>query len=61
MILISHYKMADLAIAHGFLVLVTGLMLLFVKAGLRRNIRAIHVSLGIMTSVYGLLTYLVTP
>jgi hypothetical protein len=53
--------MADIAIAHGFLVLLTGLMIMVAKSKVKRSIRAVHITLGILTSVYGLLTYLVTP
>ncbi len=60
MFMINHYKMADVAIIHGFLVLLTGLMLLTVKR-YRKSVRAIHVTLGILTSIYGLITYLFTP
>ena len=60
-LIISHYKMADIAIAHGFLVLLTGLMIMVAKSKVKRSIRAVHITLGILTSVYGLLTYLVTP
>jgi hypothetical protein len=53
--------MADVAIIHGFLVLLTGLMLLIVKSKHRKSIRTIHVTLGVLTSVYGLITYIFTP
>ena len=60
-LIISHYKMANITIAHGFLVLLTGLMLIVVKSKVKRCIRAVHITLGILTSIYGLLTYLITP
>jgi len=58
MIVVSHYKMADLSILHGSLVLLTGLILIKIK---KRSLRIVHATLGILTSIYGLITYLVTP
>lgn len=58
MIFVSHYRMADVSIIHGFLVLLTGIMLLKFK---KRSLRVFHATLGILTSIYGIITYLVTP
>jgi uncharacterized membrane protein len=56
---VNHYKMADVAIIHGLLVLITGVLL---TLRLRKRIlRLVHVTLGVLTSFYALLTYLITP
>lgn len=48
--------MADLAVIHGLFVLITGLILLLIKSKIRQSVRVIHISLGVLTSIYGLLT-----
>jgi hypothetical protein len=53
--------MADVAIIHGFFVLLTGLMLMSLKLRNRGTLRVVHAVLGVMTSFYALLTYLITP
>lgn len=63
---VNHYKVADISIYHGVLVLVTGSVLLLsrfyrIPPGTLRMVRLIHVVLGVLTSIYGLLTYLITP
>jgi len=63
---VNHCKMADLAITHGVLVLLTGIILIIVRRvqlhpNILRYLRLVHVVLGMLTSIYGLLTYLVAP
>jgi len=65
-LIVNHYKMADMAIYHGILVLLTGILLFSVRyykvsAGIVRVLRLTHVTIAILTSIYGLLTYLITP
>jgi presenilin-like A22 family membrane protease len=60
-IFVNHYRMADVAIIHGLFVLLTGLMLLSLKLRNRWILRIVHAVLGVMTSFYALLTYLITP
>lgn len=63
---VNHYRIADISIYHGVLVLATGTLLLLSRymrltPNSIRVIRLVHVVLGVLTSIYGLLTYLVTP
>ncbi len=59
--IVNHYKMADISIIHGFLVLFSGFLLILIHSKIRKYIRTIHITLGILASIYGLLTYLITP
>ena len=63
---VNHYRMADISIYHGVMVLGTGVLLLIARyyrlsPDSIRALRLIHVVLGVLTSIYGLLTYLITP
>jgi len=60
-IFVNHYKMADVAIIHGFFVLLTGVLLITLKSRYRGVVKVVHVVLGVMTSFYALLTYFITP
>ena len=53
--------MADVAIIHGFFVLLTGILLMTLKSRYRGIVKVVHVVLGVMTSFYALLTYFITP
>ncbi|MHC1586691.1 MAG: hypothetical protein ACXQTV_04015 [Candidatus Hecatellaceae archaeon] len=68
MLQLNHYGLADVAILHGALTLITGFILLALRLGWVRlgvkaagPLRLIHVALGVLTAFYGLAVYLTPP
>ncbi len=53
--------MADISIIHGLFVIISGILLILVRSWIRKYLKAVHITLGVLTSIYGLLTYIVTP
>ena len=65
---LDHCGLAVTAIVHGTLTLATGLLLLALRfTGMRRGViivsalRMVHLTLGILSGVYGLAAYLTAP
>ncbi len=62
----NHYRLADVSIFFGALTVATGVTLLLarwvrLKPNHIRLLRLIHLTLGIVTGIYGILTYLTPP
>ncbi len=66
LIIVDHYRVANLAIIHGLIVLLTGLLMMLnlklkLSPSIIKHARLIHVVSGFLTVFYGTLTYIITP
>jgi len=65
-VVFNHYRLADISITFGACTMATGIMLLLarwlnLKPTHIRIMRLIHLTIGIITGIYGILTYLTPP
>lgn len=59
-VLLIHCRLADIAVVHGALTLLTGFLLIAMRRAGRyfSDVRILHVTLGLLTALYAALLYL---